>query len=76
MIAAAAIARVLSLEPHPEGGFYRETYRADALVMTPRGPRAASSATLFLVTAEHPSRFHRLANDELWLYQAAPAWTW
>ena len=68
MIAAADIVRALDLGPHPEGGYYRETYRAVELVMTPRGPRAASSAVLFLVTGDHPSRFHRLANDELWLY--------
>jgi uncharacterized protein len=68
MIAAADIIRALDLEPHPEGGFYRETHRAEELVMTPRGPRPASSAILFLITADHPSRFHRLSNDELWLY--------
>jgi uncharacterized protein len=68
MITAADIARVLDLAPHPEGGFYRETHRAGELVMTARGPRAASSAILFLVTADSPSRFHRLANDELWFY--------
>ena len=68
MIRASDIARALGLEPHPEGGFFRETHRAGDLVMTPRGPRAASSSILFLVTAGSPSRFHRLANDEIWLY--------
>jgi uncharacterized protein len=68
MVTSADIARVLSLEPHPEGGFYRETYRADELVATPRGSRAASSAILYLVTAGGPSRFHRLVNDEIWCY--------
>jgi len=68
MIRAADIASALGLEPHPEGGFFRETHRARELVMTPRGPRAASSSILFLVTAGSPSRFHRLVNDEIWLY--------
>jgi uncharacterized protein len=68
MITAERIAQALSLEPHPEGGFYRETHRAAQLVMTPRGPRAASSAILYLISAAQPSRFHRLANDELWFY--------
>lgn len=67
-IAAASIARALDLEPHPEGGYYRETHRSDTLVMTPRGPRSASSAILFLITTDNPSRFHRLYSDEIWLY--------
>ncbi len=60
--------QTLRLEPHPEGGFYRETHRSEEMVMTPRGPRAASTTILFLITADRPSRFHRLANDELWFY--------
>jgi predicted cupin superfamily sugar epimerase len=67
---AVDIARLLSLEPHPEGGFFRETYRSDELVATSTGPRPASTGILFLVTAAQPSRFHRLRSDELWLYHA------
>jgi uncharacterized protein len=67
---AADIARMLSLAPHPEGGYFRETYRSDRLVATPAGPRPASTGILFLVTAASPSRFHRLRSDELWLYHA------
>jgi len=59
----------LGLEPHPEGGWFRETYRAADTVLTARGLRAASTAILFLVTASSPSRFHRLASDELWVFQ-------
>lgn len=66
--ATEIIAR-LGLVPHPEGGFFRETYRAALQVATPRGTRAAATAILFLVTAASPSRFHRLASDELWLWQ-------
>lgn len=68
MITAADIVAALDLEPHPEGGLFRETYRAGELVSTPRGVRAASTAILFLVSAASPSRFHRLWSDELWLY--------
>ena len=64
---SAEIAATLHLEAHPEGGFFRETYRSDSSVMTVRGPRAASTAILFLLTVARPSRFHRLASDELWL---------
>lgn len=70
MTEAADIARSLSLEPHPEGGFFRETYRSEELVATPAGPRPASTGILFLVTTARPSRFHRLRSDELWLYHA------
>ncbi len=67
--AAARLASVLGLEPHPEGGWFRETYRAAREVETARGPRPASTAILFLVTPGSPSRFHRLASDELWVFQ-------
>lgn len=68
MIAASRIAADLGLEPHPEGGFFRETYRAPGSVATRRGPRSPATAIFFLATAESPSRFHRLASDELWLH--------
>jgi uncharacterized protein len=66
---AQELAAQLGLAPHPEGGFFRETYRASGTVTTPRGERAASTAILFLVTAEAPSRLHRLSSDELWVHQ-------
>ena len=66
---AAQIAAALGLGPHPEGGYYLETYRAAQTLRTPRGERPASTAILFLVTAGSVSRLHRLASDELWVYQ-------
>lgn len=63
------MAASLGLRPHPEGGYYLETFRATATVATPRGRRPASTAILFLVTAESVSRLHRLSSDELWIYQ-------
>ena len=66
---AADLAATLGLQPHPEGGFFRETYRADETVATPRGERAASTAILFLVTAAAISHLHRLSSDELWVFQ-------
>jgi len=66
---AAELAATLGLEPHPEGGFFRETYRAAETVQTPRGERAASTAILFLVTAAAISHLHRLGSDELWVFQ-------
>lgn len=64
------LVRALRLEPHPEGGFYRETYRATSLVDTARGPRAASTAIHFLVPAGTFSALHRIASDEVWHHYA------
>ena len=66
---AAQMAASLGLEPHPEGGYFLETYRADQTLRTPRGERPASTAIIFLITAESVSRLHRLTSDELWIYQ-------
>ena len=65
----AELAANLGLEPHPEGGFFRETYRAAETVQTPRGARVASTAILFLVTVAAISHLHRLSSDELWVFQ-------
>ena len=48
---AAQMAASLGLAPHPEGGYYRETYRAAQTLVTPRGERPASTAIVFLITA-------------------------
>jgi hypothetical protein len=66
---AAELAATLGLAPHPEGGFYVETYRATETIRTPRGERAASTAILFLVTSGSISHLHRLSSDELWVFQ-------
>jgi predicted cupin superfamily sugar epimerase len=62
----------LQLQPHPEGGHYRQTYRADLLLPKEslptrfQGPRAASTAIYFLLAGDDFSAFHRLQSDELW----------
>ena len=56
----------LQLQPHPEGGFYAETYRSSTLVPTPAGPRPAATMIYFLLTAGNFSAFHRIASDEGW----------
>jgi predicted cupin superfamily sugar epimerase len=68
----------LRLERHPERGYFVESYRAP-LTLTPDGlphggPRAASTAIYFLITAEEPTTFlHRLRSDELFhLYEGGP----
>ncbi len=66
----------LKLAPHPEGGYYRQTYRSDitiareALPAGFAGRRAASTAIYFLIEGENFSAFHRLRSDELWHFYA------
>ncbi|MGO8994655.1 MAG: cupin domain-containing protein [Polyangiaceae bacterium] len=65
---AAEIVKQLALAPHPEGGFYRETWRSPlALDALPHGtPRPASTAIYFLLPAGTFSALHRVASDEAW----------
>ena len=66
MRSSAELITQLRLRPHPEGGHFRETYRASELVETPRGQRAASTAILFLLRAGERSCWHRIHSDEVW----------
>lgn len=59
----------LGLAPHPEGGFFRETYRSAANI----GDRSVSTAIYFLVTRGNFSALHRIASDELWHFHAGDA---
>jgi len=59
----------LGLEPHPEGGFFRETYRSTARI----GDRNVSTAIYFLITRGNFSALHRIASDELWHFHAGDA---
>ena len=71
-----SIITTLGLEPHPERGYYRQTYRSASEVQSSRhdGSRAASTAIYFLVTAEEPATYlHRLISDEVFhLYDGGP----
>jgi uncharacterized protein len=67
---AAQVAAALGLLPHQEGGYYRETYRSPVVIPTPVGTRALCTSILFLLTADDPSRFHRLRFDEMWFFHA------
>ena len=63
---ARALVATLGLEPHPEGGFFRETFRAPLIVAAPQGARAASTAIYFLLPAGSFSALHRVRSDEVW----------
>ena len=73
---AAPWIRALNLQPHPEGGWYRETYRAaetiDAAHLPARfnGPRAFSTAIYFLLESGQVSALHRIRQDEIWHFHA------
>lgn len=62
------LSNLLDLEPHPEGGWFRETYRAATVVSTSDG-RERSTATLihFHLPAGEASAWHRVVSDEVWL---------
>ena len=62
--APALIAR-LGLIPHPEGGWYSETWRAPAA----DGRRPAGTLIHFLIEAGQRSHWHRVDAEEIWLWQ-------
>lgn len=63
---AQALIAALRLAPHPEGGWFRETFRGAPL---PSG-RAASTAIYFLLCEGEVSRWHRVDAAEVWLFHA------
>lgn len=64
--------RRLKLEPHPEGGYFRETYRANGnVVRQSEGElRSASTAIYFLLCDGAHSAWHRIRSDEVWHFYA------
>lgn len=58
----------LNLQPHPEGGFYSETYRSEESLLTDRGERNLTTAIFFLLRSQDVSHFHRIKSDELWFW--------
>lgn len=67
---ADSVVDALDLERHPEGGFYRETWRSERVLELPdyEGARSAGTSILFLLPAGEVSRWHRVRSDELWLW--------
>lgn len=69
MTDARSLIDALHLEPHPEGGWYRETWRAESAP----GERASATAILFLLEASQRSHWHRVDASEMWLFHAGSA---
>jgi predicted cupin superfamily sugar epimerase len=60
----------LQLQPHIEGGYYRETYRSKEKVINHEGEsRDLTTLIYFLLPSGKFSKFHKIASDEIWLYQ-------
>lgn len=69
---AAYFIEALNLRPHPEGGWFKETYRSDEVILQNHlpgrfsGSRNFSTAIYFLLEGKSFSAFHRIQSDELW----------
>jgi predicted cupin superfamily sugar epimerase len=69
----------LQLEPHPEGGFFKETYRSEGSISQNQllngtvGDRNYSTCIYFLLTSGNFSAFHKIKQDEIWhFYDGSP----
>jgi predicted cupin superfamily sugar epimerase len=70
---AERLVNALELKPHPEGGYYRETYRSGIRVATPEVARIAVTSIYYLLADDMFSAFHRLKCDEIWHhYRGSP----
>ncbi|MGW6282986.1 cupin domain-containing protein [Kribbella sp. NPDC055071] len=66
------LATLLGLEAHPEGGWYRETWRSD-VKFEPEGydgSRASATAIYFLLDVGDESQWHRVRSAEIWLWHS------
>ena len=64
-MSAGEIIAKLGLRPHPEGGWYRETWKGPEV-----GGRASGTAILFLLKGSERSHWHRVDADEIWHFHA------
>ncbi|XKK41806.1 cupin domain-containing protein [Nocardiopsis sp. ARC36] len=73
----SATAELLDLLPHPEGGWYRPTWRAGTQVRPEGrpGPRSTATGITFLLGPREESRWHRLRSEEMWAFhRGGPLW--
>jgi predicted cupin superfamily sugar epimerase len=71
---AARLIADLRLQPHPEGGYYREVFRSAGYVTSAAGtPRSAMTSIYYLLPGGSYSNWHRLSADETWhFYRGSP----
>ncbi len=66
---ANALIQELQLKAHPEGGYYRETFRSEQkIVVAQNGVRPTSTVIYYLLKEMEKSHFHRLKSDEAWFF--------
>lgn len=66
---ASKLIQELNLQPHPEGGYYKETYRGEHRIKLDNGKeRDSSTAIYYMLTNEDKSHFHKVLSDEIWLF--------
>jgi len=75
VLSAEEVVELLGLQPHPEGGWFRETFRAaapaaPAVPAAPDTGRGASTAIYYLLRAGEISAWHRVDADEVWHHYA------
>jgi len=73
------IIQLLDLKPHPEGGYYRETYRSPGQILKTgdgRPERPFSTCIYYLLTHGTVSKFHRLSSDEIFHFYSGDPVTW
>lgn len=69
----------LDMKKHPEGGYYKETYRAsesyenESLPSRYKGRRSTGTSIYFLLPSNELSKFHKLASDEIWHFHLGGA---
>lgn len=76
---AQTLIDTLQLQPHPEGGFYREVFRSTTRINVAdvRESRCAATTIYFLLTQGMFSRWHRVLSDEIWhWYEGEPLELW
>lgn len=72
MTRANLLIKKLQLKPHPEGGYFKETYRCNIIISQSTLPdeyksdRNVSTAIYFLLESDHFSAFHKINQDEIW----------
>lgn len=66
---ASKLIQELYLKPHPEGGYYKETYRGETKIeLGEHKIRNSSTAIFYMLTNEDKSHFHKVLSDEIWLF--------
>ncbi|GAB2554180.1 cupin domain-containing protein [Spirosoma aerophilum] len=76
---AAYYVRAFHMQPHPEGGYFAETYRSAETIPQAAlpgrfgGVRSFGTAIYFLLESHHVSALHRIASDEVWHFYAGGA---